>query len=109
VNENTNKECRRCGNCCFVDMIAYVTDADIQRWGREQRFDIIERIKGNDIIWSGDTLISSKGMHLQSCIYLNWNGDVFFCEIYETRPQVCRDYLPGSSELCPLHSKYSIK
>jgi Fe-S-cluster containining protein len=90
-------------------MIAYATDADIRRWEREQRFDILARIKKNDIIWSGDTLISSKGTHLKSCIYLNWNGEAFFCEIYETRPQVCMDYLPGSSELCPLHSEYLMK
>jgi len=90
-------------------MIAYATDDDIQRWEREKRFDILARIKGNNIIWSGDTLFSSKGMHLKSCVYLNWNGEAFFCEIYETRPQVCRDYLPGSSELCPLYSGFTVK
>ena len=109
VNDKSIMKCRRCGSCCFVDMIAYATDADVQRWEREHRYDIISRIKGNDKIWSGDTLISSNGMHLKSCIYLNRDGEAFFCDIYETRPQVCRDYLPGSSELCPLHSESSIK
>jgi Fe-S-cluster containining protein len=90
-------------------MIAYATDADVRRWEREQRFDIISRIRGNEIIWSGDTIVSSSGKHLKNCIYLNRDGETFFCDIYETRPQVCRDYLPGSSELCPLHSESSIK
>jgi len=38
---------------------------------------------------------------LESCVYLNWDGSSFFCEIYETRPLVCRNFIPGSSELCP--------
>jgi len=37
-----------------------------------------------------------------TCAYLNWDGKIFFCDIYETRPMVCRNYVPGSSELCPL-------
>jgi Fe-S-cluster containining protein len=29
------------------------------------------------------------------------------CTIYETRPRVCKDYVPGSSEFCP-HYKVGI-
>jgi hypothetical protein len=27
VNDKSIMKCRGCGNCCFVDMIAYATDA----------------------------------------------------------------------------------
>ncbi|MBN2157952.1 MAG: hypothetical protein JW807_01060 [Spirochaetes bacterium] len=84
-------------------MIAYVTEEDIRRWERENRTDILDRVRGNDIIWSGDRIMSSEGKFLKSCAYLGWDGNAFFCEIYETRPLVCRNYIPGSSELCPQH------
>lgn len=96
-------DCLRCGSCCHVDMIAYVTDDDIERWKRERRSDILARVRGEDIIWAGDRIVSSSGRPLQSCVYLGWDGHQFFCAIYETRPSVCRNYSPGSSELCPLH------
>ena len=46
----------------------------------------------------GDIIITGNGIHIQSCTFLNWDGNVFFCDIYETRPQVCRDYETGSVE-----------
>jgi Fe-S-cluster containining protein len=50
----------------------------------------------------GDHLVSSEdGHYLHGCPFLTWEGDHSFCAIYNTRPQVCRDYQPGSSELCP--------
>ncbi len=93
--------CRRCGACCHVDMIAYSSPEDIQRWEEEGRQDIIARIRDNDAIWSGDRIMNSSGTVMTSCVYLNWDGSSFFCEIYETRPLVCRNFIPGSSELCP--------
>jgi Fe-S-cluster containining protein len=98
-------QCLRCGNCCHVDMRAYVTETDLFRWGQEGRRDIMSRVLGDDIIWSGDRMISSSGKKVKNCIYLGRDGTTFFCDIYETRPLVCRNYIPGSSELCPSYSK----
>jgi Fe-S-cluster containining protein len=90
-------------------MIAYVEETDIERWERENRHDILNRLQGNEIVWSGDIIVSSTGRHYSSCVFLNFDGESFYCDIYETRPHVCRDFVPGSSELCPLYSKPPIK
>ena len=96
-------ECLRCGSCCHVDMFAYITPDDIRRWEREGRHDILEHMRDHGITWAGDIIVSSAGTRLKSCAFLNWDGASFSCSIYTTRPAVCRDYAPGSSELCPLH------
>ena len=103
VKEKKDRVCRQCGNCCQVDMVAYVTPEDIARWEREGRHDIIDRLSRNEVIWAGDRLIDPSGAKVTTCVYLGWTGTTCFCEIYETRPKVCRDYIPGSSELCPLY------
>jgi Fe-S-cluster containining protein len=94
-------KCIRCGACCHVDMLAYVSNKDIERWEKEQRFDIIGRIQNKNVIWFGDRIIDNYGEKITSCIYLNRDLSSFFCEIYNTRPLVCRNFTPGSSELCP--------
>lgn len=69
--------------------------------GKEQRHDIIARIRDNEVIWAGDRIIDQSGAKVTTCRYLNRDVSLFSCEIYETRPLVCRNYIPGSSELCP--------
>ncbi|OHD65403.1 MAG: hypothetical protein A2176_15730 [Spirochaetes bacterium RBG_13_51_14] len=85
-------------------MIAYVTESDILRWEAEQRHDMLSHVHDNRIAGAGDTIVFSSGKRLKTCLFLNWDGDRFFCEIYETQPQVCRDFEPGSTEFCPLCS-----
>jgi Fe-S-cluster containining protein len=84
-------------------MVAYVSPEDMERWGKEGRHDIIARLSDNDVMWAGDRIINRFGVKATTCRYLDWDGRAFFCEIYETRPMVCRNYVPGSSELCPLY------
>jgi Fe-S-cluster containining protein len=84
-------------------MVAYVSPEDIQRWEKERRYDIIARLRENEVMWSGDRIINKFGVRLTSCVYLKRHGLFFACEIYETRPMVCRNFIPGSSELCPLY------
>lgn len=84
-------------------MFAYITPADIERWEKEDRQDILEHMNAQEILWAGDVIVSSTGTRLKSCVFLNWDGESFCCGIYSTRPGVCRDYVPGSSELCPLY------
>ena len=82
-------------------MLAFVSPEDIQRWEKEGRHDIVARLRDNDVMWAGDRIINKFGVKTTTCHYLNWDGSHFFCEFYETRPIVCRSYVPGSSELCP--------
>jgi Fe-S-cluster containining protein len=99
--------CRRCGNCCHLDMAAYVCLEDIERWEREGRDDIIAHVRENGVTSRGDRVHNGFGSGiktcLMSCVYLGWNGSSATCGIYETRTKVCRDFVPGSSYICPLH------
>ena len=94
--------CLRCGKCCFVDLTAYAEKEDFDRWRAENRHDILEMIEHRHLIWAGDRMISSEtGDYPRECPFLYSSGDSWLCSIYETRPSVCREYHPGSSELCP--------
>lgn len=94
--------CLQCGQCCFVDFTAYVQQEDYDRWHAENRQDILEMIDHRHLFWAGDRMISSDtGNAPGGCSFLYNAGKVWRCSIYGTRPLTCRDYQPGSSELCP--------
>ncbi|MCX7966178.1 MAG: YkgJ family cysteine cluster protein [Syntrophorhabdaceae bacterium] len=101
--------CYRCGNCCHIDMAAYVTIEDIKRWEIEGRHDILDHIRAFDVTWIKDRVVNKFGSNvttcLMSCVYLKWQGTKAFCEIYDTRTEVCRNYIPGSTKLCPQFKK----
>jgi len=98
--------CQRCGKCCFVDLTAYANEEDFARWRAENRQDILAIIEHRHLMWAGDRMISSEtGDYPRQCPFLYNEGDFWMCSIYETRPKVCRDYQPGSSELCPQWGK----
>lgn len=93
--------CRRCGNCCQLDVAAYVSLEDIRRWEKEGRHDIIDHVRDNDVTWSREGISNRFGSRirtcLMSCVYVKWHGSSASCEIYETRTKVCRSFIPGSS------------
>lgn len=94
--------CLCCGKCCFVDLTAYAVQADYDRWRAEGRQDILDKIENRHMLWAGDRMVSNEtGNPPKECPFLENRGDSWGCSIYETRPLVCRDYQPGSSELCP--------
>lgn len=102
VNPSGEIACKRCGTCCLADMVAYVTEKDLERWRAEGRADILHILENEQAFWAGDHFISAKdGRVLFCCPFLAWEGGVASCSIYETRPEVCRNYRPGSSEICP--------
>lgn len=93
--------CKRCGKCCLTNFIAYVTEEDLSRWRRENRQDILSIIDQDHLIWVGDHMISADdGHYAMGCPFLVPEQNHWSCSIYETRPGVCRNYEPGSSELC---------
>ncbi|MEN6468181.1 MAG: YkgJ family cysteine cluster protein [Smithella sp.] len=94
--------CLQCGKCCFVDFTAYAQPEDYDRWRAEKRHDILEMIEHRHLTWAGDRLISAEtGEPPRECPFLHSSGNKWLCSIYGTRPAVCREYGPGSSELCP--------
>jgi len=93
--------CIRCGNCCTTNLTAYIHDEDLERWRKEGRTDILKILEKEAVVWEGDHLVSADtGAYVQGCPFLSWDGAFFSCDIYLTRPLVCRNYQPGSSELC---------
>ncbi len=109
TKRNKGITCLRCGTCCHVDMVAWVRPEDIERWQKEGRYDIIARLREDRVMWAGDRIISRSGVRVTRCFYLQSRGSRFFCEIYETRPMVCRNYVPGSSELCPQYRRHTAR
>lgn len=90
-------------------MFAYITDAEIKRWEKEGRQDLIDIAQNGEIIWAGDRIMSSStGEYLKRCPFLIIQDGVYTCSIYETRPGVCADYNPGSSPLCPEWDGYCL-
>ncbi|MBN1636257.1 MAG: YkgJ family cysteine cluster protein [Deltaproteobacteria bacterium] len=98
--------CLRCGKCCQTDMVAYATQEDIERWRAEKRFDILDHVETHSPIWAGDHLVRRDGQTQHGCPFLRIVDGHCECKIYETRPDVCRTFQPGSSLICPLHQFY---
>ncbi len=83
-------------------MVAYITEEDLARWKAEQRHDIFHILEKEQAFWAGDHFVSARdGRVLTCCPFLAWDEEGAACSIYETRPLVCRNYRPGSSEICP--------
>lgn len=98
--------CKRCGICCLADASAYIHEKDTERWKAEGRNDILMKLEREHALWAGDHLVSSDdGRYLHGCIFLAYENNHYTCTIYETRPDTCRNYQPGSSEICPQYRK----
>ena len=84
----------------MADMIGDADAEDLARWKREGRDDILRGFR--DALWVGDHFLSvTTGMTIHDCPFLDFRDGSFACTIYETRPRVCRDFVPGSSAICP--------
>lgn len=93
--------CMRCGKCCLSNLFFYITDDDTERWKREGRKDILHIIENLQAVWGGDHFVSARdGTFMHGCPFLEWKEGRHNCSIYQTRPRVCRNYLPGSSKIC---------
>lgn len=90
----TLPECGRCGRCCFSAAEAYVPVRG-EDWSRLA--DAAERVAhfiGNR------AFMRMAGGHC-AALQVNRGVDgpsVFFCTVYEHRPQVCRDLARGSPQ-----------
>lgn len=78
-------------------------ESDIRRWKDQGRDDILHIVARSEPIWAGDHMISAQGNEMgQGCPFLEFRDGMLACSIYETRPEVCREFKPGSSRLCRL-------
>jgi len=94
--------CGSCANCCKGTLVK-VNKEDIARWKKEQQYDILLCITE----WPGGTLalIHKNEKKLDECIFLTKKG----CSIYETRPQVCRDFPKGPNQVNEFNCKLDWK
>lgn len=96
------KPCTRCGKCCtnknYMGTLS-ATEEDVQRWTKEKRWDILQYVDVMTPGFGGDLWIPESGEELLRCPFVrkDRNLPTYKCTIYETRPQVCRDYVPWSS------------
>ncbi len=92
--------CRRCGHCCLNLVDAYrgcVSDADLERWRKEGRDDILAWISTLDL--GHGNLLHLAWIDPQTQEEVDrcpWLVDVgaqgFLCGINDVKPQFCRDY-----------------
>jgi Fe-S-cluster containining protein len=101
----TEADCRSCGACCVSggngsEVLAYgyadLTDKDVERVTPHVRRQLHELFIG------GETRYTTKAKQLASgavgCQYLRGTpGERCSCSIYDTRPDVCRNFRVGGA------------
>jgi Fe-S-cluster containining protein len=94
--------CTNCGKCCintaFMGSLQ-ATGEDIKRWRREGRHDILRfaSVLGPAANPYADLWIDqqTENERLRCPFVRKVRGQKrYLCTVYETRPQVCRDYTP---------------
>lgn len=101
-------ECTNCGKCCTqLGGNIQATADDLNRWEKEKRYDILKYAYVFDFgLRFADLWISPvTGAELHRCPFIRKvkGSNKVKCEIYETRPQVCRDYQPWQpGSLCEI-------
>lgn len=110
-------DCVQCGECCKRFPI-WATDADIIRWLRSGRHDILKYfevcLSKNKKVWwiRGDQLTESDVLYINldnhdiinprtgdeyqtnRCPFLKTKGKLHFCRIHDTKPSLCEDFKP---------------
>jgi Fe-S-cluster containining protein len=82
--------CLRCGTCCasFGGHLS-ASKADLERWRRLGREDLLRRVSAIGWIW----IDPRTGLLERACPFLRWIGpDRAACEIQDVKPDMCRDY-----------------
>ena len=86
------KACTQCGRCCTNEsfmMRLGASDADVARWNREGRRDILAWVSRGDV-WIDPV----SGETAATCPFVRKvpGSDRLACGIYDTRPETCREY-----------------
>ncbi|RLI97925.1 MAG: hypothetical protein DRO99_02055 [Candidatus Aenigmatarchaeota archaeon] len=109
-------KCVQCGKCCFMyGTMIPATDQDMERWEKEGRNDILDRTKVIRDPATGRIIAAElwfdpyTGKSYAYCPWIkrkkeraglkqrdksgNPSGDKVYCQIHDTKPQYCRDYI----------------
>jgi Fe-S-cluster containining protein len=98
---NQTFECRGCGHCCLNLVDAFngcVTDADLERWQRLGRADLLACVEtlylGPDNQLHTAWIDPASGDDVERCPWLLERIDPkgYICSINEIKPDHCRNY-----------------
>jgi uncharacterized protein len=98
--------CTNCGKCCtnpsFMGTLSATGD-DVKRWRRERRHDILRfaSVLGDRADPYADLWVDEEtGNERERCPFVRKvrGQNRYLCTIYETRPKVCRDYVPWAPD-----------
>ncbi|MCB2147905.1 MAG: YkgJ family cysteine cluster protein [Deltaproteobacteria bacterium] len=91
--------CRRCADCCKKFPFVELTENEIER---------LERVTGLPF----EVFTNPKGKTIEEyflkfrengyCFFLDENDDTYSCRVYESRPEICRNFpsTPVQKEAC---------
>lgn len=99
-----DRPCNQCGKCCtnpgYMGNLT-ATGADVKRWMKEEREDILKfvAILGSLDNPYADLWVTADGDEKERCPFVrkDKNKPTYRCTIYETRPEICRQYKPWSA------------
>jgi Fe-S-cluster containining protein len=93
------KPCTQCGKCCTNERWMNTLEAtgdDVKRWRRQKRYDILQHafVLGPKDNPFADLWVTPDGNDVRRCPFVRKIRGVprHTCTIYDTRPQVCRDF-----------------
>jgi Fe-S-cluster containining protein len=87
-------DCLACGRCCYQrEGTILVTEADLLKWHRLRRFDILDGIEPGHF---GQEAFQMSA--LGACIHHGVPGSLHACAIYPIRAEVCRSFEAGSPQ-----------
>jgi len=88
--DNQGRTCACCGRCCESfggHLHAY--DADMRRWKREGRDDLLRMVNRLGWIW----VDPETRQPLERCPFIHRSDSgLLLCSINDTKPDMCRDY-----------------
>lgn len=92
------RPCTQCGRCCtnpnFMLTLS-ATREDLDRWKQEGRYDILEWAEEFEGMGADLWFDPITGEEQEQCPFVvEVEENKYHCGIYNTRPEVCRDY-PG--------------
>jgi Fe-S-cluster containining protein len=87
-------DCLSCGRCCYQrEGTILVTEADLLKWHRLRRFDLLDAIVPGHFGQEAFQM-SAKG----ACMHHGTAAGEHVCAIYSIRAEVCRSFEAGSQQ-----------
>jgi Fe-S-cluster containining protein len=114
--KDVSSVCQNCGWCCNYYYRRIAEKSDILRWIENSRSDILQyfifyKSDGSvltdlselessiDSVIDGEMKNSGTGEFYDKCPFLIEKSDKYYCSIHETKPKICKDYIPWERDI----------